>query len=803
MPSSELQPTDVPLQPISLDTLPIGLYSVTPEGKVLWANQTLADMLGLDAPDELVGDVLFRDDAHERGAFFGRVAQEGLVRGQERSWKRPDGRILIARESARTVRAEDASIVGFEGALEEVTEQRWAETAMQLARDLAVELTEAESTTQALEVTLKRCVQVARFTIGQAWVPSVDGQRLECSPAAFLSNPRLEPFRKISEGMTFRKGLELPGRVWETGQPVWMRDLAHDPNFPRAPAAREAGFVAGFGFPVFSREKLVAVLEFFFEEARPDHDRLSEILRAAAQQVGGLIQRKQGEEALRHALALHEATLESTADGILVVDSEGRIHSFNRRFLEMWRVPSAIMARGNDEQALEWIQEQVVDPKGFLQRVREVQDEPEATSFDVIELKDGRIFERVGHPQRIGSQTTGRVWSFRDITERTRAVHQLTESELRHRLVLRSAIDCVIGMDHTGRINEWNPAAERTFGYPRDAVIGQPMSEVIIPERMRADHLRGLARYLTTGEGMILGQEIEMPAVRADGTEFPVEIAITPIRINGGPPSFTAFLRDISRRKQRENEIRQLNEELEQRVRDRTAQLEASKLELEAFSYSASHDLRAPLRAIDGFSRILVEEHAAQLPEDARELVTRIRKSTEHMNQLISSLLNLSRMGRQELQPARFDLSETVRVVADDLRRQEPARDVAFVIDPGLFVHADSRLLRIAVENLLSNSWKYTSKRPKARIEFGGDMVGTELVFHIRDDGVGFDPELTHQLFEPFRRLHSAREYDGSGIGLATVKRIIERHGGRVWAEGQVDKGATVYFTLPALAGAA
>jgi PAS domain S-box-containing protein len=789
--------------PEGLNFLPVGVYELTPTGEVLWANEAFLHMHGLAGLEEILGQRLTNGDAQARVSFLKRVAESGIVRGHETVWRRRDGRTIVIRESVRALKSPEGSLAGFEGTMEEVTEQRWAQTATRLARDLAVELSEAGSTGEALRITLERCAEVSEAAIGQAWIPSPDGQRLECSSAYYLDEQGLEPFRRISEGMTFRSGVGLPGRVWASGEPSWIDDVQDDPNFPRAPVARDVGLAAGFAVPIHAQDKFVAVLEFLGREPRLQDERLLALLQAAAQQVGTLVLRKQADEALKQALSLHEATLEATADGILVVDLEGRIHSFNRRFTEMWHVPSSVMVRGNDQQALEWVQDQLVDPKGFVQRVRELRDEPDATSYDVVELKDGRVFERVSHPQRVATATTGRVWSFRDITERTRAARQVTESELRHRLVLRSAIDCVIGMDHTGRITEWNPASERTFGHKRDEVLGRAVSDVIIPERLRAEHLRGLARYLTTGEGPILGQEIEMPALRADGTEFPVEMAITPIRTNGGPPSFNAFLRDITRRKQRENEIRQLNEELEERVRERTAQLEASKLELEAFSYSASHDLRAPLRAIDGFTKILVEEHAGNMPEDARELLGRVRRSTDQMTQLINSLLNLSRTGRQELQRTRFDLSDVARIVSDDLRKTDAARSVDFVIDTGLYVHADPRLLRIALENLFSNAWKYTSKHPAARIEFGVDQRGGELVFHVRDDGVGFDPSLAHQLFEPFRRLHSAREYDGSGIGLATVKRIIERHGGRVWAEGQVEAGATIFFTLPAPVGGA
>jgi signal transduction histidine kinase len=250
--------------------------------------------------------------------------------------------------------------------------------------------------------------------------------------------------------------------------------------------------------------------------------------------------------------------------------------------------------------------------------------------------------------------------------------------------------------------------------------------------------------------------------------------------------------------KEADEEIRALNDDLEDRVRERTAELEAANKEMETFAYSVSHDLRAPLRGIDGFSQILSEDYADKLDAEGQRHLQRVRAASQRMGQLIDDLLKLSRITRNEMNRTRVDLSLIAQNIADDLLRSEPERQVEFVIAPGLVIHADDNLMHILMENLLGNAWKYTSKNPRARVEFGSQEPSGQRVYFVRDDGAGFDMTYAEKLFTPFQRLHTLAEFEGTGIGLATVQRIIQRHGGTVWAEGAVQKGATLYFTLPA-----
>jgi light-regulated signal transduction histidine kinase (bacteriophytochrome) len=286
-----------------------------------------------------------------------------------------------------------------------------------------------------------------------------------------------------------------------------------------------------------------------------------------------------------------------------------------------------------------------------------------------------------------------------------------------------------------------------------------------------------------------------MTAMRADGSEFPVEQGITRID-SAGAPVFTAFISDITERKQAEAEIRSLNAELEQRVQVRTAQLEQANRELESFSYSVSHDLRGPLRAIDGFSEALVEDLPTDLPDQAARYLDRIRAATLRMGELIDDLLNLSKVSRADLTPTEVDLSAVAADIVRVLRDQAPDRYVEVSVWEGMTAAGDARLLRVALENLIGNAWKFTRQTENPRIEVGCIRDEEHAVYFVRDNGAGFDMKYADKLFGAFQRLHHVNEYPGTGIGLATVQRIVHRHGGRVWADAALGKGAIFYFSL-------
>lgn len=367
---------------------------------------------------------------------------------------------------------------------------------------------------------------------------------------------------------------------------------------------------------------------------------------------------------------------------------------------------------------------------------------------------------------------------------RRRAEAAIRASEARFRSLLEAAPDGIVVSDGEGRIVLLNAQAEKLFGYPREEMLGRPV-EMLMPERFRGRHVDHRAAFMDSPGVREMGAGWKLFGLRKDGTEFPVSISLNTIEADGGR-LVLSDLRDIS-----------IQRSYEAQVNAQNAALASLNRELEAFSYSVSHDLRAPLRSVDGFSQILLEDHAAQLDPEGRAYLNRIRAATQRMAQLIDDMLTLSRVSRAEMHREEVDLSAMAEELLDGLRRAEPARDVATAVAPGLVAQGDPRLLRIALANLLGNAWKFTGRAPGARIEFGREAIDGGVAFFVRDTGAGFDMAYVDKLFRAFQRLHAASDFPGTGIGLAIVQRVIHKHGGRVWAEGEEGKGAVFHFTLP------
>jgi PAS domain S-box-containing protein len=348
----------------------------------------------------------------------------------------------------------------------------------------------------------------------------------------------------------------------------------------------------------------------------------------------------------------------------------------------------------------------------------------------------------------------------------------------------------MVVVNEQGIIQLVNSQTEKMFGFDRVQLVGEPV-EILVPKRFRKKHSKHRFGYYGEHPARPMGIGLDLFGLRKNGTEFPVEISLSPLETEESL-LVSAAIRDVTQRKRMEEDVQKLNEDLKQRA----AQLEAANKELEAFSYSVSHDLRAPLRSIDGFSHVVLEDYGEQLPADARGYLERVRAAAQRMAVLIDDLLNLSRVTRTALQPRFINLSKMAEDILHGLRESQPERQVSISLMPDLMVEADPHLMNIVLENLLSNAWKFTSKRELATIEFGQKDHVKERTFYVRDNGVGFDMAYSDKLFGVFQRLHSISEFPGTGVGLATVQRIISIHGGRIWAESAEGKGTTFYFTL-------
>jgi PAS domain S-box-containing protein len=341
--------------------------------------------------------------------------------------------------------------------------------------------------------------------------------------------------------------------------------------------------------------------------------------------------------------------------------------------------------------------------------------------------------------------------------------------------------DAIIGKTLDGTITSWNQGAQRTFGYAAEEVVGKSISLLIPPgcESEEPEILEAL------GHGEV--KRFDTVRQRKDGRRIDVSVTISPVRDSAGRVvAISKVARDITDRRRAEAALALAKEAAE-----------ASSRELEAFSYSVAHDLRAPLRGMNGFAQVLLEEYADKLDAGGRECIDEICTNARKMGALIDGLLSLSRVTRSDWRPERVDLSALVRTIAAELSAAEPRREVSIAVCDHVSADMDPALARALFENLLGNAWKFTTGTPGAQVAFGAsDRDGARTLF-VRDNGAGFDMDHAKNLFAPFQRLHTVAEFPGTGIGLATVQRIVHRHGGRIWAEGKVGAGAAFYFTLP------
>jgi PAS domain S-box-containing protein len=374
-----------------------------------------------------------------------------------------------------------------------------------------------------------------------------------------------------------------------------------------------------------------------------------------------------------------------------------------------------------------------------------------------------------------------------------RAADALRASEQHFRAYFERSM---VGMAATSPEKGWlevNDVLCNMLGYSRAELTRMTWSELTHPEDLAAD----LAQFNRLLAGEIDGYTMDKRFIRRNGEPVPTHLAVRAVRRSDGSVDYlVALVQDISERKRAEEAVRALNDELEHRVDQRTAELARANKALESFAYSVSHDLRSPLRAMIGFGAIVLEANADRLDAESVGYLKRIQAGAKRMEGLIDDLLSLSRVSRHEMQRTEFDLSRLAQKVVDALAQAEPARSVAVTIAPGMLASGDASLVGIALENLIGNAWKFTSRTDGARIEIGAVQADGKTAYFVRDNGAGFDMQYAHKLFDAFERLHPQDTFQGTGIGLSIVQRAVTRHGGRVWAEGEEGHGATFYFTL-------
>ncbi|HET6828909.1 MAG TPA: PAS domain S-box protein [Ramlibacter sp.] len=508
-------------------------------------------------------------------------------------------------------------------------------------------------------------------------------------------------------------------------------------------------------------------------------------------QAQDLSERRAAEAALRDSEERFRATFEQAALGILHIGLDGRLLRANRAACEMHGFSlQEMLALHADDLLGAPVQGRDADVRSLL--------EGTAKSYAAertFRRKDASIFPARIVVTMVRSEDGSSYFAsiVEDLSAQKEAQRRIREQAQ----MLDQANDAIIVHSLDRRIRAWNCGAQRLFGFPAEQAIGRTLAELVGPESALPEQER--LRMLEDGVGVAL-----VRCRRADGAMLDVERRFTVVRDEQGRPSAVLSVNtDVTGRLRAQRELEALNAALEQRVQERTAQLESSNDELRSFAYSLAHDLRAPLAAIDGFSLELARRLGDMHDATCRHYLSRVRAGVKLMSDLTDAMLSLAHLSDAPLLQRAVDLSAVAQAWCAAVRERDAARQVEVVIHPTPPALGDVRLLTDVLENLLGNAWKFTSRRSEARIEFGAQDADGQLAYFVRDNGAGFDGTYADKLFAPFQRLHAAGDFPGTGIGLAIVRKIVLRHGGRVWAQSREGEGACFYFTLGEAADAA
>jgi PAS domain S-box-containing protein len=508
-----------------------------------------------------------------------------------------------------------------------------------------------------------------------------------------------------------------------------------------------------------------------------------------------ITKRKKDEEAIQNTLSRLYSILTEMPLGVLLVTAEGMGELANQPFCDMFKLkqsPASLKDLSASE-IVETIKNNYLYPEKAIARINEIVDKLKPVKDEEVPMSDGRTFLRDFVPIHLGEKSFGRLWIHRDISERKKAEEELKASEEKYKSLTENIPDIVTRYDRNLRHVYANTAASRATGLPVEAFIGKTNLELGMELEQVEFWMNHVQKVFETGKPDTMDFAFQAP----DGLQFQQTIITPEFDVDGSVKTVLCITRNLTELKKAEEALKESAANLKRY----NTELEAANKELETFSYSVSHDLRQPLRTLDGFSEMVIEEYGDKLDEVGKDYLNRIRKAGQTMSQLTDDILKLSRITRAQIHTEKINLSDIARSITDELKSTQPERRAEIIIGPDITVNGDKQLLPILMRNLLENSWKYTSKCPNTIIEFGTLNKDEKRVYFIRDNGIGFNMQYKDKLFQPFQRLHASKDYPGTGIGLATSQRVIYRHGGKIWAESEIGKGATFYFTLDSEAG--
>ena len=772
-----------------------GILRVDAQGRLVFANARLAAMTGYGHDELLSMHISALHPAEDQGLVLVSFGQRraGIPGKSEYRILRKDGAIVWILLSSSPQFDAGGAFLGVIGIASDISERKRREEINAHERRLLRQISGnyplaavAEDLCRALEELSRRPLHCAVMFVG------ADGRSLECIAAPSLpAHFREDRVATLLEG----SGTACAQAV-RSGMPAIVADTAA-PDMPplMSEMRRNFGFGAVWSYPIVSDDEVLGTLALFpLQAGAPDEE--DERLIGFALQVARLaLAHERNVKALRNSEQRFRDFADQAADWFWEQDAEFRftlvINNPDHRSDAPADIPKEVIGKHR------WELGYLDVPPDYWEKHRRLLEAGGAFSDLRFKrrMEDGalRHIEISGRPV---FDAQGRVSGYRgagrDITAQEQTLLDLGRAKEDYRRLFESNPNPMWIFDpETLRFVEVNQAACEHYGYSREEFQAMRITDIRPPE-----DLPRLQAYLTQAKERALKDAGIWRHRRKDGTEILVRVTRSDIRYRERDARII-MVQDVTEQVRTEERIRELNATLEARVKARTAALEAANRELDAFNYSVSHDLRAPLRSIDGFSKVLLEDYDARLDEEGRDYLARIRAAAQRMGGLIDAMYQLSKLSRSLMQIREVDLSDMARTVLAELREHNPGREVEADIAGKLVAEGDAGLLNIVLVNLLGNAWKYTGRTAKARIEFGARSNGDGLpVFYVKDNGAGFDMQFQDKLFKLFQRLHRDEEFAGHGVGLATVQRIVRRHGGRIWADAEKGRGATFCFTL-------